>query len=422
MTSPHQLDRRLTDWLADQAPTGAPHVLLTEVCARASRTRRRPAWATSERWISMETRAQLGAIPRMAILLLVLLSLLVLATALAFAAGSSPAPPPYGPSANGLLAFDRDDGDIWVADADGTSLRRWTTDPGPDIDPAWSPDGRHLAYWSLVDPSPPADGTYTPEQVNALVNTSIATLVVTDAMGSERVVLVDGVRLGQLAFTPTWSPDSRRLAYGRHDEGQFVIETVSLDGTAPERIGVGEAPVWSPDGGSIAYRVGPTGVWVAGSDGTEPHQVTTVAGSGSAFLYPQWSPDSTRLAFYAGADGAHTIWVADLSDDTEHQVGEGLGDEFWPSWSPDGGRLAFLRTTDVGHLVIAEPDGGTETQLAPRLQGGVPNVWAPDGTRLLSFTAYVVAPVILDPEGVEPPVTLPAVSPWQSGSWQRLAP
>ncbi len=72
--------------------------------------------------------------------------------------------------------------------------------------------------------------------------------------------------------------------------------------------------------------------------------------------------------------------------------------------------------------MIAEPDAGRGTLLVPPLQGGVPMVWSPDGTRLLSFTTDVYAPVIVDPAGVAPSTTLPAASAWQSGSWQRLAP
>ena len=110
MTGSDGLDRRITDWLLDEAPGAAPPALLDEMRARAARTRRRPAWATSERWISMETRMRLGAIPRIAVLLISLLLALLLATALAFAAGSSPSPlpaPPTGPARNGLIAFDR---------------------------------------------------------------------------------------------------------------------------------------------------------------------------------------------------------------------------------------------------------------------------------------------------------------------------
>jgi Tol biopolymer transport system component len=163
-------------------------------------------------------------------------------------------------------------------------------------------------------------------------------------------------------------------------------------------------------------------VWVIGSDGSDPHQVSHTTGTSYAFLYPQWSPDSSRLVFYAGDDGSHRIWVVTLGDGTERQVSQGPGDEFWPSWSPDGDRIAFLRATDVGSLVIAEPDSDRLTLVTPPMQGGIPMVWSPDGTRLLSFTPDVLAPAIVDPDGVVPPVTLPAVSPWQSGSWQRLAP
>ncbi|MFN8519331.1 MAG: hypothetical protein U0667_08070 [Chloroflexota bacterium] len=125
---------------------------------------------------------------------------------------------------------------------------------------------------------------------------------------------------------------------------------------------------------------------------------------------------------HAGADGSHRIWTVSLADDAEAQVSHGPGDEFWPSWAPDGSRIAFVRTESVGHLVVVDAAGREETQLEPAVLGGVPNVWSPDGTRLLSFTWGDLAPIILDPTNAVPPTTLPATSSWQTGSWQRLAP
>ena len=63
------LDRLLTDWLEADAAPRAPESLETAFVEAVARTRQRPAWATTERWISMETRAQLGVMPRVVIVL-----------------------------------------------------------------------------------------------------------------------------------------------------------------------------------------------------------------------------------------------------------------------------------------------------------------------------------------------------------------
>src|SRR5262245_48901692 len=54
--------------------------------------------------------------------------------------------PPVNLARNGLIAYDSG-GDIWVAEANGTSPRRLTTDPLREFAPTWSPDGTRLVFW-----------------------------------------------------------------------------------------------------------------------------------------------------------------------------------------------------------------------------------------------------------------------------------
>jgi Tol biopolymer transport system component len=56
---------------------------------------------------------------------------------------------------NGMIAFSRG-GDIWVVNPDGTKLRQVTTDPRWDSSPAWSPDGKTIAFSRSQDRVPPA--------------------------------------------------------------------------------------------------------------------------------------------------------------------------------------------------------------------------------------------------------------------------
>ena len=68
------LDRLLTDWLEADAAPRAPESLETAFVEGVASTRQRPAWATTERWISMDTRARLGDMPRAVILILTLIA------------------------------------------------------------------------------------------------------------------------------------------------------------------------------------------------------------------------------------------------------------------------------------------------------------------------------------------------------------
>src|SRR5262245_8471183 len=146
MTTPTELDRSLTAWLVDEAPRNAPDALLAEVHARAASTRRRPAWATTHRWMAMETRARFGSAPRIALVLA--LMGVALALAAVIAAGGSPArlPAPYGTARNGALVFAAGDGDLWVADSLGSDPHPLVTGPGRVERPLFSHDGTRIAF------------------------------------------------------------------------------------------------------------------------------------------------------------------------------------------------------------------------------------------------------------------------------------
>ena len=81
------LDRLLTDWLEADAAPRAPESLETAFVEGVASTRQRPAWATTERWISMETRAQLGVMPR-AVIVLLTIALLAIGAVGGYAIGS----------------------------------------------------------------------------------------------------------------------------------------------------------------------------------------------------------------------------------------------------------------------------------------------------------------------------------------------
>jgi enoyl-CoA hydratase/carnithine racemase len=80
------LDRLLTDWLDADAAPRAPESLETAFVEGVASTRQRPAWATTERWISMETRAQLGVMPR-ALIALLTIALLAIGVVNGYAVG-----------------------------------------------------------------------------------------------------------------------------------------------------------------------------------------------------------------------------------------------------------------------------------------------------------------------------------------------
>jgi TolB protein len=266
------------------------------------------------------------------------------------------------PGQNGKIAYAASisgNVDIYVTNPDGTGQARLTTDPAWDSQPAWSPDGREIAFTSMRDNPDPA--TCNP------CNTEIY------------VMNADGTNVRRVTnsstpdFNPSWSPDGTRLVLTRltlNIKGE--IWTVAPDGsnlslvTAEDPSGScadrADQAVWSPEGSYIAtlfyspdYQLCPLDgiISIVHPDGTGGQGVT-----GGIALNIDWSPDATRLAW---ADNERAF-IYRLSDHTRTSIGECCTDQL--AWSPDGTKLV-LRS---GEMVTVNLDGT-----------GVQNVPAPTG-------------------------------------------
>ena len=265
-----------------------------------------------------------------------------------------------------LIAYIGNDGNVWTIDPDGANARQVTRD-GDNAQPAWSPDGKILAY---------------------IHNRSYVYLAEADRSEYERVAVRAGcanpiqnleswglwpVRLTRIQFTP--DGDAVRLGI---DWGGIINQFIchlTLDDTAPTLPTVhgDEFGVNPKDGGIVFTRSGQGCGWmyVIGPREANERQVGPTMGVGctiepeelSVYPYaPTWSPDGKSIAFY-GVDFTSrisSVYTLDARDAASAQFrleagpassleGGALG----LAWSPDGRFLAYEKGGSVWVLELA---------------------------------------------------------------------
>jgi len=257
----------------------------------------------------------------------------------------------------GQLIFMRSDNQVYRMNVDGQLLTKLTSE-GTNDNPAWSPDGKRIAFIRRFTNAPQTSDVY-------LMN----------ADGSNVVRRTTG---GQY-YSVTWSPDGRSLAVDAPSGGDSSnILTMSSDGDGPATVFITNAasPSWSPDGKQIAYAHG-TGyydnaqIYVRNADGTSAHRVMpdSVGWNWGA----AWSPDGKKISF-TRCVGSCSIYTVELSSSVVTLVSSAVGSQA-ASWSPDGRWLALTMYSGNTPSINYVPSAGGNPRLI--LSGAFFPSWRP---------------------------------------------
>jgi tricorn protease len=198
----------------------------------------------------------------------------------------------FGLSPSGARAVFEAWGEIFTVPTDKGDIRDITRSPAvADRDPAWSPDGKSIAYFS--DES----GEYE--------------LTIRDQSGLGEVRRINLGNPPSFFYTPTWSPDSKLVAY------------------TDKRLNL----------------------WYVDLDNPKPKLVDTdyFGGFGTTQLSQDWSPDNKWIAYSKQLpSGLHAIFVYSLEQGKGTQITDGMSDALDPVFDKNGKYLYFTASTNTG--------------------------------------------------------------------------
>ena len=246
-----------------------------------------------------------------------------------------------------------------VADYDGENARVIAESPQPLMSPAWSPDGRRLAYVSF-------EGNQSAIYIQTL-RTGTRDL-------ASRRAGVNGA--------PVFSPDGRRLALTLSQDGNLDLYTLELGTQVLRRLtdspAIDTEPAWSNDGESLYFTSdragGPQVYRITAQPGARPERVTY---EGEYNTRPRVSPDGKQLVIVHRDRGQDRIAVLDLDTRFLQVLSNGRLDES-PSFAPNGAMVIYA-TRDGGRGVLSavSTDGRVKQRIAAVAGDVREPLWSP---------------------------------------------
>jgi Tol biopolymer transport system component len=251
---------------------------------------------------------------------------------------------------------------LFVTSAGGGAERLLATTLGPIQGLAWAADSHSILYsWGMTEPDriwcarlsggPPAPAAFS---------------------------------LGGAARDLTIAPVGQRIAFVQENlDSNIWAMTLGRDRAFHKLISStreDEDPQFSMDGARIAFtsrRSGKFELWVCQRDGSSPRAITAqgaFAGSSS------WSPDGRTIAYDSLVSGRSEVWLVNAEGGTPRRLLQPPVESMLPKWSSDGAWVYFFRKADGGEIWKAPAGGGTPQRVTGH--GGFEGMETPDGKSL----------------------------------------
>ncbi len=273
-----------------------------------------------------------------------------------------------------VVSSDRSGGkakEIFTMDWDGANVSQISNHRSISISPAWSPDGKKVAYTSYVKrvgskfrnadmliydlttgkrslvsyrQGINSGAAFSPDgnHIYLTISQGNSPNIYKMSTDGSLVAKVTNGPAGAMNVEPAVSADSK-LAYSSDRAGRPMIYTANSDGSNVKRItfaGVfNSSPSWSPDGKKIAFSgqsAGNFDIFVMNADGTGMIRLTSAKrpdGRAASNEDPSFSPDGRFVIYTSNRTGKNQIFISTVDGSEERRVTNDSYNYYKPKWS-----------------------------------------------------------------------------------------
>jgi len=293
---------------------------------------------------------------------------------------------------------------LWIVDAAGGEPRRIATGSVEGLyQPAWSPSGNRIAFWSATG------GRRDLETVRL--------------DGSDRAKVTDDA---DVDFAPAWAPDGKSLYFASDRGGTMGLWRIAVDESTgratgrPEPIASGvdvamDLPQPSRDGSALLFRskvesVNPASIAFDRATG-RIGAVTLLQHRTGSLVPTDVSPDGRWIALANELERQQDIFIMHPDGTGLTRLTDDVARDWMPRFTPDGQSVTFYSNLSGKYDAYSiRLDGSGRTQLTDIPPGAVFSMFAPDGKRLLSTLIPLGAVIGTAPWPVTPKTARPLVT------------
>lgn len=257
--------------------------------------------------------------------------------------------------------------DVVTLNLDTKEVVNITASPGVERDMAWSPDGTVLLYSSQKK-----DGF---------------DICAFNVQEEKETCLTEG---GGDDFFPVWRPDGKEIAFCNYSEGKYKVHAMATDGRGKKEIYAADScfSTWSPDGKKMAVTTFGD-ILVIDIERNALKNITRPMLSGDWVddTLPIWSPKKDRILLLGRFESyLSELYVLTSGGKKLARLSDNVYEDFFPSWSPDGRYVAYAAYVqykrNTTEIFISRDDGTDKKQLTDNWVFDLNPTFSPDGAKL----------------------------------------